>query len=417
MKSHLAKPGFVSYLATLFLGALNDNVCKLLVICHVSLALGAESSSAAAFLSMAGACFCLPYLLFSALAGYLADRVSKKVVMVWTKVAEILIMSMGALFAIKGHPAAMLLVLFCMGTQSAFFAPAKYGFLPETNPPKRLAAANGATQLCTFVAIIMGGWAGGAIAGIETSFFSTFQGGMTICVFLAILGTFTSLFITPTRPHAANPEFRCLRIISPHIQALKEMSHDKVLITAVIGNSLFWFLGTLAQLVLVQLVQITLGGSDQMVGLVQAAMGLGIGLGCVVVASLAKGDIPYRLSIQGGLIMSATLILLGFLGGIKPCAFVLTFTAGFFGGFYQLPLSTAIQHRSPEGSRGRLLAATSALDSVAMLLGSLALWLLRLLHFDPRGILALAGVMMFILIYLIAPHLPANRMQKVYRNG
>lgn len=195
------------------------------------------------------------------------------------------------------------------------------------------------------------------------------------------------------------------------------MSHDKVLITAVIGNSLFWFLGTLAQLVLVQLVQITLGGSDQMVGLVQAAMGLGIGLGCVVVASLAKGDIPYRLSIQGGLIMSATLILLGFLGGIKPCAFVLTFTAGFFGGFYQLPLSTAIQHRSPEGSRGRLLAATSALDSVAMLLGSLALWLLRLLHFGPRGILALAGVMMFILIYLIAPHLPANRMQKVYRNG
>ena len=166
MKSHLAKPGFVSYMATLFLGALNDNVCKLLVICHVSLALGVESSSAAAFLSMAGACFCLPYLLFSALAGYLADRVSKKVVMVWTKVAEILIMSMGALFAIKGHPAAMLLVLFCMGTQSAFFAPAKYGFLPETNPPKRLAAANGATQLFTFVAIIMGGWAGGAIAGI-----------------------------------------------------------------------------------------------------------------------------------------------------------------------------------------------------------------------------------------------------------
>ena len=397
--------GFYAFLATLFLGAFNDNVSKLLVICFGTAMLGTSSAGASAYLSLAAACFILPYLLFSTVAGYLADRFRKKTVMVWTKVAEILIMLMGVALALKGMVYGLILVLFCMGAQSAFFSPAKYGFLPETHKPAQLPAANGATQLWTFLAIIFGGWAGGALAGFCGT--ERVAWGFVFCVAIAVLGTLTSFWITPTPRQTADLKFQVRDPIRPHWRTFREIARcDRILLTAFLGNTLFWFLGTIAQLVLVLLAKDTLNGSDALVGRLQAVLGLGIGVGCVVAGKMGYGKIPYRLTIPGGAAMGIVLLLLGALGKVQFCVMLLLFLTGFSGGLFQLPLTTAIQQRSPENARGRYLAAGNALDCISMLCGSILLWLLRAIHIGPRGILAVMGVILLAAILPLYKNLP-----------
>ena len=133
-KSPLANTGFAGFIGTQFLGAFNDNIFKMLVICAAAAVLTPEAKRD--YIPLASALFILPYLLFSAFAGYLADRFSKRSVMIATKAAEIIIMATGLILFHFNAIYTLLAVLFCMGAQSAFFSPAKYGFLPETLPPE-----------------------------------------------------------------------------------------------------------------------------------------------------------------------------------------------------------------------------------------------------------------------------------------
>lgn len=398
------KNGFRAFLATLCLGAFNDNVSKMLVICYGTAILGAESTKASTFLSLAAACFILPYLLFSNIAGFLADRFRKKSVMIWSKVAEIVIMLIGFILASQGALYALLAVLFFMGAQSAFFSPAKYGFLPETHKEKELPEANGATQLWTFIAIIFGGWLGGALAGWCGT--EHLPSGFVFCVIIAILGTAASIYITPTASFDAKLPFVLKDPITPHYNTLKEIRKDSLLFTAFLGNTLFWFLGTIAQLVLVLLVEISIGGGKQLVGLLQAALGLGIGIGCALAGRLGNGKIPYHLVLPGGIFMAAALILMGFTGCWTATALLFAVITGFFGGFYQLPLSTTIQERSPKASLGRYLAAGNALDCLSMIAGSTLLWILRALHIGPRGILVIMGLILLAALPFLTKRLP-----------
>ncbi len=396
--------GFGAFLATLFLGAFNDNLSKMLVICYGTDRLGASSMQGSSFLSLAAACFILPYLLFSFLAGHLADRYAKKTVMVWTKVAEIVIMLIGMELARRQMVYPLLAVLFCMGAQSAFFSPAKYGFLPETTTTANLSRANGYTQLATFLAIILGGLLGGIL-------YSWCDGvlhqGFAVCVAVAILGTLTSFFITATRPGNSQLQFHFQDPISPHWRTLCEMSHDKLLITVVLGATFFWFLGSLMQLVLVLLAQTTLGGGGNLTGGLQAAVALGIGLGCTLAALLAKGRIPYHLVVPGAIGIAVASLLLACFGNHLCPAVLLTTLVGFAAGFYQLPLGTAIQERSPVEKRGRYLGATNALDCVSMTASAALLWLLQnVFRCGPRTIIAVTALLVLSVVPLLAKHLP-----------
>ena len=396
--------GFGAFLATLFLGAFNDNLSKMLVICYGTDRLGTDSLSGSSFLSLAAACFILPYLLFSFLAGHLADRYSKKTVMIWTKVAEIAIMLLGMELARRQMVYPMLAVLFCMGAQSAFFSPAKYGFLPETTATAELSRANGYTQLATFLAIILGGLFGGLL-------YSWCNGilhhGFVVCVGVAVLGTLTSFFITITRPGNAQLRFHFQDPISPHWRALREMARDRILLYAVLGATFFWFLGSLIQLVLVLLAKDTLGGGGNLTGILQAAAALGIALGAISAGLMAKGEIPYRLVAPGGIGIALFTILLAIFGHIRTPAIALIVLTGFAAGLYQLPLGTAIQERSPVEKRGRYLGATNALDCVSMTASSALLWVLQnAFHCGPRTIIAITGCMVAAITPFLARRLP-----------
>ncbi len=154
--------GFWAFIATQFLGAFNDNAFKFLIIGFAMSRLSETASRN--YVPMASAMFILPFLVFAGFAGYLSDRFSKKRVMVWTKILEIVIMATGWVFFSQQLEYWLLAVLFVMGAQSTLFSPAKYGFIPETLPERQLSSGNGIVQLFTFLAIIAGGATGPYLA-------------------------------------------------------------------------------------------------------------------------------------------------------------------------------------------------------------------------------------------------------------
>lgn len=146
---------FKAYLATQFFGTLNDNAFKI-TISLLALKMITDLSRANKIISLAEGLLVLPFILFSAYAGFLADRYSKKNIIVVSKFLEIVVMSFGFLALSKQSLPFLLIVLFFMGTQSALFSPAKYGVLPEMVADEDLSSANGHLQIWTFPAIILG---------------------------------------------------------------------------------------------------------------------------------------------------------------------------------------------------------------------------------------------------------------------
>ncbi len=140
--------------ATQFLGALNDNVFKLLVI---YLLINVKGPAAAnTILSLAGAIFVIPFLLFSSSSGILADRLSKRTIIVYTKILELLIMLFGLAAVIYESEIGAYTALFFMAAQSALFGPSKYGIIPELVESKMVSKANGSLTSFTYLAIILG---------------------------------------------------------------------------------------------------------------------------------------------------------------------------------------------------------------------------------------------------------------------
>ena len=158
----LGERGFRAFLWTQFLGAFNDNVCRL-VISMVALAAAGATGTASGHLPWVTAVFALPFLLFSGYAGQLADTHSKRTVLVVTTVLEVAAMAVGIVAFMNGRLEWMLVVLFLIATQSAFFSPAKYGIVPEIVPERALSRANGLLEMSTFAAIVLGSAAGTAL--------------------------------------------------------------------------------------------------------------------------------------------------------------------------------------------------------------------------------------------------------------
>jgi len=157
----LAQRGLQPFLWTQFLGAFNDNLFKIVVsLVAVHAASGADSGRA---LSLVGAIFILPFLLFSGYAGQVADVYSKRTVLVVTKSLEIAAATLGLIAFLAGRLEIAYGVLFLIAVQATFFSPAKYGILPEILPDRDLSRANGVLEMTTFVAIVVGVAAGGAM--------------------------------------------------------------------------------------------------------------------------------------------------------------------------------------------------------------------------------------------------------------
>lgn len=378
--------GFLAFLATQFLGAYNDNLFKLL-ICFLVMRLH-DNGASKIYLPLAGAMLTLPFLLFSSWAGHVADRFSKKQVIIWVKVAEIAIMAAGFVAFQQRSPRLLLVLLFLMGAQSAFFSPNKYGFLPETLAPEWLSRGNGQLQMWTFLAIILGTGSAGGLAHLASE---NLHWASAVCVAVAVAGTLTSLAITPTPP--GRKTVAGGRGLLTVWRTLTEIHHERVLWRSLAGSTYFWFLAALFQLNILLYAESEMGASELFVGVLQATVALGIGLGSEWAGRVSGERIEFRLVPLGAMGIAVFAILLYFVPGHAVLAMAGLACLGASAGFFNLPLATAIQHYSPAASRGRYLGTTNFVNFSAMTLAAAVLALILLPDWvRPGHVFLLSGL-------------------------
>jgi len=394
----LKRRGLQPFLWTQFLGALNDNVFKIVVsLLAVRLAAGGSGGRE---LSIVGALFILPFLLFSGYAGQLADVYSKRTVLVATKFLEIVAMTLGLTAFLAGRLEITFGVLFLMGLHSTFFSPAKYGILPEILPDRDLSRANGILEMSTFVAIVVGTAGGGFL-------FDAWKDHLWLVgvIVIAIAGVgFATSFGIP-RVKASAPGMRIS--ISPWSEiwlGLKRLYPDRVLWPTVVGLSYFWFLGALLQLVMILFGKNLMGLNERWVGIVTTFAAIGIGAGSMAAGRLSGDKVELGLAPIGAIGMGVFSILLAYSAQSFWLVAANLTLIGFFGGLFAVPLNALLQQRSGAQEKGRLMATNNFLNMVGILLASATLGLLdSVLGWSPdRIVLAFGVVTLVSSIYVLA---------------
>ena len=377
--------GFWSLFLTQFQGAFNDNAFKFIVILMV---LG--KATADEWAPLVGFVFAVPFILFSAFAGQLATRYSKRFVTVGTKIAEVGIMILAILGFVSNSDALLVVVVFLLSTQSAFFGPSKYGLLPELLPERRLSWGNGVIQFGTTMAII----AGTVIAGVLKEKFEGNQHWSGLVLLgLSVVGLLCSTRISHVKPAAPDHQMR-VNPMPELANSFEIIRRDRPLFLAVMGESFFWLLGALIQFCLMFYGK-ELELSDIKIGFMNGALACGIGFGCFLAGFLSRNKIAYGFVRIGviGLMISILLIPLLKLDTFPSMAACLA-AVGFFGGFYLVPLATTVQQRPDIKEKGAVIALSSTISFVGVALASLIYYVCKTqLGFSLLQIFMVCGAM------------------------
>jgi acyl-[acyl-carrier-protein]-phospholipid O-acyltransferase/long-chain-fatty-acid--[acyl-carrier-protein] ligase len=394
--------GFWSLIVTQFQGAFNDNALKFLVI-YLIVQRSFPLEVRDRFVLLVGALFALPYILFSLVGGLLADRYSKRSVTIGTKVFEIGVMLFALISLARGNLTMQAIAVFLISTQGAFFGPSKYGLLPELLPARELSWGNGVIELGTFLAAITATMAAGFLA-------DAFRGRQiwsgVILLSFTVFGLGTSLGISRVPPagHRSEP-------FASFGGQFLVIAKDQVLRWSVIGNTYLWFLAAFLQFVIVMYGHDVLQVDETQISYLQAAVGIGIGVGSLAAGYLSRGKIECRLVPLGGLGMTT----FGFLVsrhnlGIWPVRIDLCLL-GFFGGFYAVPLNAMIQHRPKREEKGGVIAAANLLSFIGVFLAAgLYFTLSSWAHLLPGGMF-FAGAIMTLVATCYAFLMPAESQQ------
>jgi acyl-[acyl-carrier-protein]-phospholipid O-acyltransferase / long-chain-fatty-acid--[acyl-carrier-protein] ligase len=429
----LLSPSFLGLLFTQFLGALNDSLFRWLVA-WIGGDLAAHDAAFRWFVSQfnphltqdgykaiafnAGLLLLiLPYLLFAAPAGYLADRLSKRTVIVGCKVAEVILMLAGTATILYGNVWLMFLMVFLMGCHSAVFSPSKYGSIPEIVRDDRLPQANGLVGMTTILSIVLGTVGGGYLYQL-TQPAGTRHWGIWAAAILGVAGTGLATSLLIRRLPVANPTRRW----EPNIFA--ETGRDfrilysfRTLFWAAAGSTLFWSLGGLFQSNITNFGNAQLHLDSGAIGLLTGILAVGVGSGCLFAGFISCGKILFVLVPLGAAGLALMQIALFCIPtpdlNIPASTFAYVLTAasllvlGFCGGMYDVPLQAYLQHRSPDKNRGSIFAATNFLTFGGTLaLSALYMAVIVFQWASPDTVFLLCGLLLIPLVVLMVYHLP-----------
>ncbi len=379
--------GFWALIVTQFQGAYSDNILRNLLLAMI-VGMGLAGNERSSFVSLVTFLFSMPFVLFSMTGGWLADRFSKRRVTLWTKGMEIGAMSVATVgLAIHSQPVT-LLALGLVATQAALFGPSKYGLLPELLPAKRLSWGNGVIELGTFLAIIIGTITGAAMA-------ERFHGREVYAGYfllsLAVIGFLTSLGIDRVPAAAPEKKFQ-INFLGDLWQQIGLMRRDKALFLAVVGNTYFWFLGSLLFSTIVVYGPDVLHVGQTKTGYLNAALAIGIGIGSMIAGLVSGNKIEYGLIPLGSIGMTCTGLALGGMHFGLVGSGVLLALLGFWAGFFAVPVNALIQHRPAEKDKGGIIAAANLLSFVGIALSSGVYFVFtRFIHFNPSQVIVAAS--------------------------
>ncbi len=377
--------------ATQFLGAFNDNLFKQLTLLLCVEYAARSQASGDIYQATAQGLFAVPFVLFSGFGGYLSDRTTKRKIVVLCKVAEIGVMLVGIVAFRSGELSSLLVVLFLMGTQSAFFGPAKYGILPEMLRGRDLPAGNGVIQMTTFLAIIFGT----AIAGYLKQWLLPGRLWMVslFCVAIAVVGTLTSLLVRRTPVAHPNLPFQPSALwINPQTRSL--LRRDRPLLGVLLVSSLFWLVGGVVLPTVNAFGKRQMEISDGRTSLLATCMGVGIALGCLLAGKLSKKQVRFELMTVGAWGIVACFAAVAVIGLSYPydpkkviaevpleslSAMLVPASAGellvrlgltglgLFAGLFVVPMQVFLQARPPEDQKGRMIGAMNLINWIGIL--------------------------------------------------
>jgi 1-acyl-sn-glycerol-3-phosphate acyltransferase len=373
----LGKRRFAPFFWTQALGAFNDNVFRNALVMLVAFQMGLDDHTVSLYTNLAPALFIIPFFLFSATAGQLAEKFEKTRIVRYVKLFEIAAMTLAAVGFYTHNTVLLLVVLFLMGMHSTTFGPIKYAILPQALQPGELVGGNGLIEMGTQLAVLIGLIAGSALMQIPR-LGPVLAGTVTITV--ALVGYLASRRI-PAAPATA-PELKFnWNPFTETARVLRITKQDRGVFNAVLGISWFWFFGTVLVAQLPSYTKLNLGGngSVNILGLMLFSIGTGIGsLLCEKMSGkrVEVGLVPlgaFGLTAFGvdlffarpGLAPTSGLDWLAFLQAAGSWRIALDLTLiGVFAGFYVVPLFAFIQSRTPRDRLSRVIAGNNILNAL-----------------------------------------------------
>ncbi|MCW8166798.1 MFS transporter [Verminephrobacter aporrectodeae subsp. tuberculatae] len=375
---------FAPFFWTQFSGAVNDNLLKFAFTVMVTYQLSVSWLPPAMAGLVIGALFILPFLLFSATSGQLADKYEKARMIRFVKNLEIAIMLVAVGGFVAGHVPALLLCTFLMGLHSTLFGPVKYAYLPQVLGERELTGGNGMVEMGTFAAILLGNLAGGLLVALPGMGHTAVA---VACVAAALLGRAVAQFIPPapaTDPGLAinwNPFSETWRNL--------RLAHQSVVVfRSLLGISWMWFFGAVFLSQFPSLSKEVLHGNEQVASLLLLVFSVGIGTGSLLCERLSRRHVEIGLVPLGAIGMSVFAIDLYFALAQLPHAEIMGLGAflaqgahwrvlldlallSLFAGLYSVPMYALIQMRSLPTHRARIIAANNILNALFMIASSL----------------------------------------------
>jgi 1-acyl-sn-glycerol-3-phosphate acyltransferase len=366
---------FAPFFGTQALSAFNDNAFRNAMIVLVGFHMGLDESAVGFYSNIAPALFILPFFLFSATAGQLAEKFEKTRIIRFVKLFEIAAMALASFAFYRHDLTLMLTVLFLMGLHSTLFGPIKYAILPQALHAEELVGGNALVETGTSLAILIGMIAGGA-AMAEAG-----PGAASALVLaIAVLGYLVCRSIPPAPPTAPNLRFNW-NPFTETVRVLGFVTKNRTVFNSVLGISWFWFFGGVFTMQLPNYTKIFLGGTESVSILVLALFSIGVGTGSLLCEKLSGrrveiGLVPFGsigLTLFGldlyfarsGPATLHELSALAFIGAPGSWRIVADFVlVGVFAGFYIVPLFALVQSRAPKNELSRVIAGNNIINAL-----------------------------------------------------
>lgn len=415
----LTKKKFLPLFVTQFLGAFNDNVFKnAMVILITYRAASSAGLNPQIVVTAAAGIFILPFFLFSAVAGQLADKYEKSFLIRRIKFTEIIIMLVGSAAFYLEDVYLLMFVLFLMGSQSAFFGPLKYGILPDHLKKNELIGGNALVSASTFIAILLGTIIGGLLI--------MYINGLAIISFIvvscALCGWAASGYIPATRNNRVT-YFINKNFLSETINVLRLLLKNKKSFHSAIAISWFWFIGATFLAQFPNYGHRILGGSEEVVILFLAAFSVGIGLGALLCNLMLGGKINLRFTPHALFLMSVFICDLVYVSSNYNLPEVetenLISAAEFFniagnirifadllmiavcGGVYIVPLYATLQTSAKSTQRSRVIAANNIMNALFMVISAIFTVIMLSVNYMVTEVFLSVAIMNFLILFLI----------------
>ena len=402
---------FLPMFITQFFGALNDNVYKQALLLVITYGwINQQATDVSTLNNLAALLFILPYFIFSATAGQIADKFERSQLIRGIKVLEIVIMLIGSAGFLLGNLWLLLLALFMMGTHSTFFGPIKYAILPEILKPNELMSGNALFQSGTSIAILIGMILGGAVISVSQG--NLIWISLTV-VIIAVLGYLSSRFIL--KQQVSSPDLKIdWNFFRTSFQTLKYAKSIPLIFMILLGNSWYWFYGATYLTQIPQLTQQNLHASENVVSLLLTFFSVGIGVGSLLCRRIGGSEVNIKMVPIGaiGLTLFAFYLALSLAyvpertgammnvadmfnhGAIYYHVMLAVTLLGISGGFYIVPLYAMMQAYSPRSHRARVVAANNILNAVFMVSSAIfSIIILSVLKIDIKILFSITAVL------------------------